>query len=98
MKHKAEIAFDQMEAELMAAIKQHPELAESSATSWPSKEKWSGWRKINLEDFIDKIDEPKTAKRSPIGNIRKSYSKSMSPGDNFTEFRAELLRITGGAR
>ncbi|WP_347134389.1 DUF3486 family protein [[Clostridium] symbiosum] len=27
MKKKAEIAFDQMEAELMAAIKQHPELA-----------------------------------------------------------------------
>ena len=27
MKHKAELAFDQMEAELMAAIKQHPELA-----------------------------------------------------------------------
>lgn len=27
MKKKAELAFDQMEAELMAAIKQHPELA-----------------------------------------------------------------------
>lgn len=27
MKRKAEVAFDQMEAELMAAIKQHPELA-----------------------------------------------------------------------
>ncbi|AFB75856.1 hypothetical protein 2200_scaffold2278_00041 [Bacteriophage sp.] len=28
MKKKAELAFDQLEAELMAAIKQHPELAE----------------------------------------------------------------------
>ena len=27
LKKKAELAFDQMEAELMAAIKQHPELA-----------------------------------------------------------------------
>lgn len=27
MKKKAELAFDQLEAELMAAIKQHPELA-----------------------------------------------------------------------
>ena len=28
MKKKAELAFDQMEVELMAAIKQHPELTE----------------------------------------------------------------------
>lgn len=27
MKKKAELAFEQMEAELMATIKQHPELA-----------------------------------------------------------------------
>ena len=27
MKKKAELAFEQMETELMAAIKQHPELA-----------------------------------------------------------------------
>ena len=27
LKRKAELAFDQMESELMAAIKQHPELA-----------------------------------------------------------------------
>ena len=60
MKKKAELAFDQLEAELMAAIKQHPELAgELHDVLARAREKvLGGWRRLTSKDYLERLEEP----------------------------------------
>lgn len=55
--------------------------------------------KINLEDYIEKLDEPED--REAVANReyqKELFEKYVSQGDNFPEFRAEILReYRGGA-
>ena len=49
--------------------------------------------KINLEDYIEKLDEPED--REAVANReyqKELFEKYVSRGENFPEFRAELLR------
>ena len=92
MKKKAELAFEQMETELMAAIKQHPELA-SFTTCWSVQERrcWQ-MAKIDLNDYLEKLTEPED--RETVANRayqRELFEQYVTKDGNFPEQRAQLL-------
>ena len=93
MKKKAELAFEQMETELMAAIKQHPELAGELHDVWSVQERrcWQ-MAKIDLNDYLEKLTEPED--RETVANRayqRELFEQYVTKDGNFPEQRAQLL-------
>ncbi len=83
LKKKAELAFDQMEAELMAAIKQHPELAgELHDVLARAREGADRWRRLTSMNTSNGSRSRKTVK----------WSQTVTTNGNF--FSIMLSEVT----